>query len=237
MLLLISPRNVTTQIWSVPLIGWKTLPTWYNQSEAQPRSGSDKGCFPFSQNFWNFRFGGKWNTFRWFVPLENSQKKWKILKGGPVFPVGISERNVSRSLYQFQVHGRAPLHAGVYEQNINGTFFYQSEIPLLLQPKFPGFFPIMEFLHSLLRHYFVGKPVVLVQNVSCLFRLGFLGTLTAGEIHHLIIKGMMTIDILVNSLCFLLMNYVKVKSVLHKLALTKLGNKKFICLSISNGWS
>ena len=75
----------------------------------------------------------------------------------------------------------------------------------------------MEFLHSFLRHYFVGKPVVLVQNVSCLFRLGFLGTLTAGENHCLIIKGMMTVDILVNSLCFLLMNYMKAKSVLHKI--------------------
>ena len=94
----------------------------------------------------------------------------------------------------------------------------------------------MGFLHSLLRHYFVGKPVVLVQNVSGLFRLGFLGTLTASENHCLIIKGMMTIDILVNSLCFLLMNYTKAKSVLvHKLALTKLGNKEFICLKISDG--
>ena len=35
----------------------------------------DSGRFPFSQNF---RFGGKWNTFRRFVPPENSQKKWKI---------------------------------------------------------------------------------------------------------------------------------------------------------------
>ena len=96
----------------------------------------------------------------------------------------------------------------------------------------------MGFLHSFLRHYFVGKPVVLVQNVSGLFRLGFLGTLTASENHCLIIKGMMTIDILVNSLCFLLMKYryMKVKSVLHKLlALTKLGNKEFICLRISDG--
>ena len=54
----------------------------------------EQGRFPFRQNFRNFRFGGKWNTFRRFVPLENSQKKWKIEKGGPVFPVGISERNV-----------------------------------------------------------------------------------------------------------------------------------------------
>ena len=53
----------------------------------------------------------------------------------------------------------------------------------------------MGFLHSFLRDYFVGKPVVLVQNVSGLFRLGFLGTLTASENHCLIIKGMMTIDI------------------------------------------
>ena len=36
------------------------------------------GRFPFSQNFRNFWFRGKWNTFRRFVPLENSQKKWKI---------------------------------------------------------------------------------------------------------------------------------------------------------------
>ena len=37
-----------------------------------------QGRFPFTQNFRNFRFGDKWNTFRRFVPLENSQKKWKI---------------------------------------------------------------------------------------------------------------------------------------------------------------
>ena len=46
-------------------------------SEALSRS-CDLGRFPFSQNFRNFRFGGKWNTFRRFIPLENSQKKWKI---------------------------------------------------------------------------------------------------------------------------------------------------------------
>ena len=71
------------------------------------------GRFPFSQNFRNFRFGGKWHTFRRFVPLEYSQKQWKIQKGGPVFPVGIGmlcSIYVSRSLYQFQVHGRAPRH-------------------------------------------------------------------------------------------------------------------------------
>lgn len=81
---------------------------------------------------------------------------------------------------------------------------------------------------------FCGETGGVGANASCLFRLGFLGTLTASENHHLIIKGMMTIDNLVNYFCFLLMNSMKVKSVLHKLALTKLGNKKFICLRISD---
>ena len=85
-----------------------------------PSFGLNFGRFPFSQNFRNFWFGGKWNTFHRFVRLENSQKKWEIEKGGPVFPVGISERMscsiyVSRSLYQFQVHGRAPRRTVVYE--------------------------------------------------------------------------------------------------------------------------
>ena len=85
------------------------------------KSNDETERFPFRQNFRNFRFGGKWNTFRVFVPLENSQEKWKIWKGGPVFPVAISERNVvfhyvSRSLYQFQVHGQAQRRTGVYDQ-------------------------------------------------------------------------------------------------------------------------
>ena len=52
------------------------------------------GRFRFSQNFRNFRFGGKWNTFRRLVPLENSQKIEKSKKVGPFFrlefPNGIS---------------------------------------------------------------------------------------------------------------------------------------------------
>ena len=76
---------------------------------------------------------------------------WKILrKGGKSrkvvpfsrleFPNGMScSIYVSRSLYQFQVHSRAPLR--IRGLRPNGTTFYQSEIPLLLPPKFPGFFP------------------------------------------------------------------------------------------------
>ena len=46
-----------------------------------------------SQNFGNFRFGGKCNTFRPVRPTWKFPEKWKIYKGGPIFPVGISERN------------------------------------------------------------------------------------------------------------------------------------------------
>ena len=58
-------------------ISWNVL-RLRNTIVIRTRKVGDKGRFPFSQNFRNFRFGGKWNTFRQFVPLENSQKKWKI---------------------------------------------------------------------------------------------------------------------------------------------------------------
>ena len=98
------------------------------------------GRFPFSQNFRNFRFGGKWNTFRRFFPLKNSQKKWKIIRDGTVFPNGIS-----CSIYPFLVvctSSRRPRSGTATYRGLrpNGTTFYQSEIPLLLPPKFPLFF-------------------------------------------------------------------------------------------------
>ena len=76
----------------------------------------------------------------WKIPRKSGKSK----KVGPFsrleFPNGMScSISVSRSLYQFQVHRRAPRRTGVYEPN--GTTFYQSEIILLLPPKFPGFFP------------------------------------------------------------------------------------------------
>ena len=78
----------------------------------------------------------------WKIPRKSGKSK----KVGPFsrleFPNGMScSISVSRSLYQFQVHRRAPRRTGVYEPN--GTTFYQlrSEIPLLLPKKFPGFFP------------------------------------------------------------------------------------------------
>ena len=78
----------------------------------------------------------------WKIPRKSGKSK----KVGPFsrleFPNGmLCSISVSRSLYQFQVHRRAPRRTGVYEPN--GTTFYQlrSEIPLLLPTKFPGFFP------------------------------------------------------------------------------------------------
>ena len=60
------------------------------------------GRFPFSQNFRNFRFGGKWNTFRRFVPLENSQKKVENLKRWARFP-GWNFRTKCRVPFMFLV--------------------------------------------------------------------------------------------------------------------------------------
>ena len=76
-------------------LSWKFVAETCKQRLVTPKlPGVDYGRFPLTQNFWNFRFGGRWNTFRRLVPLKNSQKKWKIEKGGPVFPGGISERNL-----------------------------------------------------------------------------------------------------------------------------------------------
>ena len=66
-----------------------------------------------------------------------SRKSGKFKKVVPFsrleFPNGMScSIYVSRSLYQFQVHGRETPRTGVFDQ---------MEIPLLLPPKFPRFFP------------------------------------------------------------------------------------------------
>ena len=76
----------------------------------------------------------------WKIPRKSGKSK----KVGPFsrleFPNGMScSIYVSRSLYQFQVHGRAPRRAGVYDQMDKWNNFLP--IPLLLPPKFPGFFP------------------------------------------------------------------------------------------------
>lgn len=141
MLPLISPWNVTTQFWLVPLIGWKKLPTWYNQSEAQPRYGSHKA------SIWNFC----------------------------IRPSGII---------------------------LWGNWWCWCKCQLSFQARFSG------------NSNSQWKSPSNHQRDDDYWQL-----------------------ILVNYFCFLLMNSMKVKSVLHKLALTKLGNKKFICLRISDSWS
>ena len=102
-----------------------------------------------------FRFGSKWKTFRWFVPLENSRKKWKIWKGRPVFLAGTFRTefrvpftsfsyfipvsvftNSAAILVPRQVAGSVP-YRGLQS---NETTFYLSENPFLLPPKSPDFF-------------------------------------------------------------------------------------------------
>ena len=76
-----------------------------------------QGRFPFSQNFRNFQFGGKWNTFHWKIPTKSGKSKKVVPFSRLEFPNGMScSIYVSRSLYQYQVHGRAPPRTGVYDQ-------------------------------------------------------------------------------------------------------------------------
>ena len=76
----------------------------------------------------------------WKIPRKSGKSKKVGSFSRLEFPNGMScSVYVSRSLYQLQVHGRTPRRTGVYGQ-MEQLFQYQSEIPLLLPPKFPGFF-------------------------------------------------------------------------------------------------
>ena len=101
--------------------------------------------FPFSQNSWisgsavnGTRFVG---SSHWKIPRKSGKSKKVVPFSRLQFPNGMScSIYVSRSLYQFQVHGRAPPHVPGLTTKWNNFNFYQSEIPLLLPPKFRGFF-------------------------------------------------------------------------------------------------
>ena len=65
-------------------------------------------------------WGRECGSTYWKIPRKSGNFK---RKGGPVFPAGISERNfvfhlhVSRSLYQFQVHGKKISHGQLANQS------------------------------------------------------------------------------------------------------------------------
>ena len=68
-----------------------------------PVNANCNGHFPFSQHFRNFQLGGNWNMFCRFVPLENSQKKWKKSKKvGPYSQLQFANR-ILCSIYTFLV--------------------------------------------------------------------------------------------------------------------------------------
>ena len=102
-------------------------------------------ALPFSQNFRNFRLAVNGTRFigssHWKIP----RKKWKIWKGGLLFPVGISERNfafhsdVSRSLYQFQVHGKKICHGQLANQNGFPRAHVSMRFVFLLAPQWKHF--------------------------------------------------------------------------------------------------
>ena len=109
------------------------------------RSSWAIGRFPFSQNFRNFRLAVNGTRFigssHWKIP----RKKWKIWKGGLLFQVGISERNfvfhshVSRSLYQFQVHGKKICHGQLANQNGFPRAHVSMRFVFLLAPQWKHF--------------------------------------------------------------------------------------------------
>ena len=75
----------------------------------------------------------------WKIPRKSGKSKKVVPVSRLEFPNGMScSIYVSLSLYQFQVHGRAPRHVPRFTTKWNN--FYRSEIPLLLPLKFPGFF-------------------------------------------------------------------------------------------------
>ena len=69
------------------------------------------------------------------LPTGKFPEKVENLKDGPVFPNGIS-----CSIYTFLVVCTSSRSTVGHCDVPNGTTFYQSEIPLLLPPKFPLFF-------------------------------------------------------------------------------------------------
>ena len=57
------------------------------------------------------------SSFHWKIPRKSGKSKKVVPFSRLEFPNGIScSIYVSRSLYQFQVHGRAPPRTGVYDQ-------------------------------------------------------------------------------------------------------------------------
>ena len=109
-----------------------------------PFPGRNYGRFPFSQNFRisgsavnRTRFVG---SSHWKIPRKSGKSK----KVGPFsrleFPNGMScSISVSRSLYQFQVHRRAPRRTGVYDQMEQR--FTNRKFHFCSHRNFPVFFP------------------------------------------------------------------------------------------------
>ena len=114
----------------------------------------EKGRFPFSQISGisssavnGTRFVG---SSHWKIPRKSGKSKKVVPFSRLEFPNGMScSIYVSRSLYQFQVHGRAPPRTGVYDQmeqlftNRKFHFSYHRNFRVFFlngkRPKFPRF--------------------------------------------------------------------------------------------------
>ena len=111
------------------------------------RGGTRRGVlgrFPFSKNFGisgsavnGTRFVG---SSHWKIPRKSGKSKKVVPFSRLEFPNGMScSIYVSRSLYQFQVHRRAPRRTGVYDQMEQR--FTNRKFHFCSHRNFPVFFP------------------------------------------------------------------------------------------------
>ena len=139
-----------------------------------------RGGFLFSQNFREFRFIRKWETFRWFVPMENSRKKQ--VKVGPFSRLELSERNFDVPFTRFSyfipvsivtksaailVSHRVICFAPFRGLRTNGTTFCLSENLFLFPLKFPDFLPKWK-AHSM----YIFSKIQLVVYYQCCVLIG-----------------------------------------------------------------
>ena len=124
----------------VPLKKGNTL---FNAGFVSPNSAKiDLGFLPFDRKFRKFRMEGKWKvrgafhlvkisgisglavngtrfvgSSHWKIPRKSGKSKKVVPFSRLEFPNGMPcSIYLSRSLYQFQVHGRASRRTGVYDQ-------------------------------------------------------------------------------------------------------------------------
>ena len=99
----------------------------------------------------------------WKIPRKSGKSKKVVPFSRLEFPNGMScAIYVSRSFYQFQVHGRAPLRTGVYDQM--EQLFTNRKFHFCSHRNFRGFFPkwkapYVSTVSSYIKHILYRNPL------------------------------------------------------------------------------